>query len=73
LHSGSSTFGAKTQEGAEELICLTVEGEKVRPQQCVPLHDVDMATLIENAIFMPVTPIYAETLAVVERLLEHEE
>jgi len=72
LHSPNSIFGAGTKEGAEDLICLTVEGKKPRPQRCVPLHDVDMATLIENAIFMPHSEIYAETLNVVERLLEHE-
>jgi glucose-6-phosphate dehydrogenase assembly protein OpcA len=72
LTSAHSVFGATIQEGAEELICLTVEGEKSRPQRCVPLHDVDMITLIENAIFMPRSEIYSETLSMVERLLEHE-
>jgi hypothetical protein len=72
LHSERSTFGASAQEGTEDLICLTVEGEKQRPQRCVPLHDVDMATLIENAIFMAHTAIYGETLTAIQRLLEHE-
>ncbi len=72
LHSASSVFGASTQKDAEDLICLTVEGAKQRPRRCVPLHDVDMLSLVERAIFMPRSDVYAQTLHMVERLLEHE-
>jgi glucose-6-phosphate dehydrogenase assembly protein OpcA len=73
MHSSKTVFGATTQDQEESIVCLTVEGEKRRPQRCVPLHDVDMETLIENAIFMPYGSVYAETLAIVERLMEHEQ
>ena len=72
MRSQNSQFGAAVQDGAEELICLTVQGHKHRPQQCVPLHDVDMETLIENAIFMQHSVVYDETLNVIQRLLQHE-
>jgi len=72
LHSANSVFGASTQKDAEDLICLTVEGAKQRPRRCVPLHDVDMLSLVERAIFMPRSDVYAQTLHMVERLLEHE-
>lgn len=72
LRSQQSVFGAETQTGAEELICLTVEGQKQRPPRCVPLHDVDMVSLIEQAIFMPRSEIFTDTLRMVRRLLEQE-
>ncbi len=72
LHAGGSIFSAEIEEGAEDLICLSVEGEQHRPPRCVPLHDVDMISLIEQAIFMPRNDIFLETLHMVNRLLEHE-
>lgn len=72
VHSSNSVFGVSAQGGADDIICLTVEGQKHRPQRCLPLHDVDMETLIENAIFMPHSIVYDETLTVIDRLLQHE-
>jgi glucose-6-phosphate dehydrogenase assembly protein OpcA len=72
LQSAHSLFSAVTEKDSEELLCLTVEGQRSRPQRCVPLHDVDMVSLIERAIFMPRNEIYEETLGMVNRLLEHE-
>jgi hypothetical protein len=72
LHSPQCSFGAVVHEDADDIICLTVEGEKSRPRRCAPLHDVDMVSLVEHAIFIPPGDIYSQTLAMVERLLEHE-
>ena len=72
LHGAHCDFGVEIEEGAEDLICLTVEGEKHRPQRCVPLHDVDMLDLVERAIFMPRNAVYTETLQMVARLLDHQ-
>lgn len=71
LQAGQSTFTAEIEKDAEDLICLSVEGEKHRPQRCVPLHDVDMISLIEQAVFAR-NDIFIETLHMVRRLLEHE-
>jgi glucose-6-phosphate dehydrogenase assembly protein OpcA len=72
LHSAHSVFGAAIQDDADDLVCLTVEGEKHRPQRCLPLHDVDMISLLERAIFSTAEDtVYAETLAMAGRYLEH--
>lgn len=72
LHSAHCTFGIAIDECSDDLVCLTVEGQKSRPHRCLPLHDVDMISLIERAIFEPGEgAIFAQTLAAVARLLEH--
>lgn len=72
LHSEHSAFGVSTEPDAEDLLCLTVEGQKQRPKRCAPLHDVDMVTLIERAIFeRESAQVYADTLHMLGRLLEH--
>ncbi len=73
LHSATCSFSASTHSDADDLLCLKVEGAKARPQHCAPLHDVDMIGLVERAIFAPHTSVYADTLAMVGRLLEHEQ
>jgi glucose-6-phosphate dehydrogenase assembly protein OpcA len=71
LHSSHSVFGAAIERDEDDLVCLTVEGQKHRPQRCMPLHDVDMISLIERAIFSSAEDtVYAETLAMAGRLLE---
>lgn len=71
LYSSHSKFGASTESDADDLVCLTVEGEKHRPQRCVPLHDLDVISLIERAIFSSAdSTVYAEALAMAGRLLE---
>ncbi len=71
LHSPDCTFAAAVQDETEDLLCLTVEGRKNRPQRCMPIHDVDMVALIERAVFMMRSPqVYTQTLQMVERLLE---
>jgi glucose-6-phosphate dehydrogenase assembly protein OpcA len=72
LQSQHSTFGVSVDPQAEDLLCLTVEGQKQRPKRCAPLHDVDMITLIERAIFEQASAqVYADTLQMLGRLLEH--
>lgn len=71
LHAASCTFGVSLAADAEDLICLTVSGKKSRPLRCVPLHDVDIVSLVERAIFSPDDEgVYLQTLGVVSRLLE---
>lgn len=71
LQAASCTFGITLSPDAEDLICLTVEGKKSRPPRCVPLHDVDIVSLVERAIFSPVDGgVYLQTLGVLRRLLE---
>lgn len=72
LHtSGGCRFGVTVDPDADDVICLTVTGCKARPPRCVPLHDVDIVSLVERAIFEPDDGgVYLETLAHVRRLLE---
>lgn len=70
LQAASCTFGAALSDDAEDLICLTVSGKKNRPQRCVPLHDVDIVSLVERSIFSPEDGgVYLQTLGVLHRLL----
>lgn len=71
LHSPGYTFGISISPDADDLVCLTVDGSKPRSLRCVPLHDVDVVSLVERAIFSPSDGgVYLETLRVVRRLLE---
>lgn len=71
LHSGACTFGVAISPEAEDLICLTVEGRKRRPLRCVPLHDVDIVSLVERAIFSPGDGgVYLQTLHLLRLLFD---
>ncbi len=71
LHSASCAFGIEISPDAADLICLTVEGRKKRAPRCVPLHDVDIVSLVERAIFSaPDGGVYLETLGLLRRLFE---
>ena len=73
LHSQHCVFAAAVENEADDLVCLSVEGQKHRPQRCLPLHDVDMIALVERAIFSEVDGgVYAQTLAMAGRVLEQE-
>lgn len=73
LHTAQCVFSAAVENEADDLVCLTVEGKKPRPQRCLPLHDVDMIALVERAIFSEVDGgVYAQTLAMAGRVLEQE-
>lgn len=72
LEAAECTFGIAVSSDAEDLICLTVEGRKQRALRCVPLHDVDIISLVERAIFSPDDGgVYLDTLSVLRRLLEY--
>ncbi|MGZ3496207.1 MAG: glucose-6-phosphate dehydrogenase assembly protein OpcA [Vulcanimicrobiaceae bacterium] len=71
LESEHSTFTAALQE--EPIVCLTIEGQKARPQRCAPLHDVDVVSLIEKAILMPQGgELFRESLEMARALLEQK-
>ncbi|HLI95442.1 MAG TPA: glucose-6-phosphate dehydrogenase assembly protein OpcA [Candidatus Baltobacteraceae bacterium] len=71
LQAAQCTFGISVSPDADDLICLTVNGRKQRPVHCVPLHDVDIVSLVERAIFSPDDGgVYLETLGVLRKLLE---
>lgn len=71
LQAASCTFGITVSPDAEDLICLTISGKKSRPLRCVPLHDVDIVSLVERAIFSPEDGgVFLQTLNVLRRLLE---
>jgi glucose-6-phosphate dehydrogenase assembly protein OpcA len=71
LHSPNCTFGIEISPDADDLICLTVEGRKQRALRCVPLHDVDIVSLVERAIFSPTDGgVYRETLALLRQLFQ---
>ncbi|HEY9180452.1 MAG TPA: OpcA/G6PD domain-containing protein [Candidatus Baltobacteraceae bacterium] len=71
LRSKNCTFGIRISPDADDLICLTVEGRKERPLRCVPLHDVDIVSLVERAIFSETDGgVYLETLGLLHRLFE---
>lgn len=72
VRSLHSVFGAAIDKDADDLVCLTVEGQKHRPQRCLPLHDVDIISLLERAIFSTADEsVYAETLAMTGRYLQN--
>lgn len=71
LHSPACTFGIAVSPDADDLLCLTVEGDKARALRCVPLHDVDIISLVQRAIFSPDDGgVYLQTLGLLERLFE---
>lgn len=72
LQSANYVFGAEIEESADDLVCLTVKGKKPRDQRCLPLHDVDMVSLIERAIFESGgTEVFIQSLSMVGKLLEY--
>lgn len=72
LRADATSFTAAVREDTDDVVCLTVEGEKRRPQRCAPVHDVDMIALVERAIFIPRSDsVYTQTLHMVGRLLQH--
>ena len=72
LHSANYVFGAEIEPSADDLVCLTVEGKKPRVQRCLPLHDVDMVSLIERAIFETGGhDVFTQSLSMVGKLLEY--
>jgi hypothetical protein len=74
LHSPACTFGIAVSPDAEDLVCLTVEGRKERAMRCRPLHDIDIVSLVERAIFSSYDGgVYLETLGLLKRVFEWTE
>lgn len=71
LHSADYTFGIAVSPDADDVVCLTVDGAKPQPARCIPLHDVDIVSLVQRAIFAPSDGgVYLQTLALLRRILE---
>jgi hypothetical protein len=71
LHSPDYTFGIAISPDADDIVCLTVDGTKAQPPRCIPLHDVDIISLVQRAIFAPSDGgVYLQTLALLRRILE---
>jgi hypothetical protein len=71
LQSPACTFAIAVSPDAEDLVCLTVEGRKERAMRCLPLHDIDIVSLVERAIFSSHDGgVYLETLGLLKRVFE---
>ncbi|HEY8298165.1 MAG TPA: glucose-6-phosphate dehydrogenase assembly protein OpcA [Candidatus Baltobacteraceae bacterium] len=71
LESAHSTFTAALQKGTSDVVCLSVDGKKARPQRCAPIHDVDVVSLMEQAILTPAGgELFAASLEAARALLE---
>jgi glucose-6-phosphate dehydrogenase assembly protein OpcA len=70
LESRSTRFQASLCDSDSAAVSLDVTGAKQRPSRVAPLHDVDIASLIERAILhhQP-DPVFREALAVAGKLL----
>jgi glucose-6-phosphate dehydrogenase assembly protein OpcA len=53
LRSANCRFAAALDAASPDLVCLTVEGRPSRDRRCAPLHDVDLVSLVEQAMFVP--------------------
>ncbi len=71
LETKHSVFMAELEKGAGDTVCLSVEGNKARAKRCAPLHDVDVVSLIEQAILAPQGgELFRESLDAARALLE---
>lgn len=53
LRSHSGAFSAELDPQSPDLVCLTVAGKPRRDRRCAPLHDVDLVSLVEQAMLAP--------------------
>jgi hypothetical protein len=52
-------------------VCLTVTGKPNRNRRCAPLHDVDLVSLVEQAMFLPhKDPIFIDSLEMARAILD---
>ena len=71
LRSAHARFCAEIDERSDDLIQLHKQSARTRERRCLPIHDVDMVSLIERAIFdSSGGELFAQTLAMVGRLVE---
>ncbi len=73
LRSKDCTFAAELDAQSPDLVCLTVTGKPKREKRCAPLHDVDLVSLVEQAMFVPHNdPLFAESLQMARAILDTE-
>ena len=53
LRSKTCEFRAELDPDAPDLVCLTVTGKPSRDRRCAPLVDVDLVSLVEQAMLVP--------------------
>lgn len=73
LRSNKCAFSAELDPQSPDLVCLTVTGKPQREKRCAPLHDVDLVSLVEQAMFVPHNdPLFAESLRMARAILDTE-
>jgi hypothetical protein len=71
LRSKHCAFAGELDAKSPEIVCLTVTGKPKRNRRCAPLHDVDLVSLVEQAMFVPhKDAVFAETLQMARAILE---
>lgn len=73
LRSKHCAFTAELDANSGDLVCLTVTGKPQRERRCAPLHDVDLVSLVEQAMFVPhKDTVFVETLQMTRAILDSE-
>ncbi len=73
LRSEQCAFSAVLEADAGDLVCLSVTGKPQRDKRCAPLHDVDLVSLVEQAMFVPHNdPVFADALKMARAILDSE-
>ena len=71
LRSGTSAFSAELDPDSPDLVCLTVSGRSSRDRRCAPLRDVDLVSLVEQAMFVPHRDaVFGEALQMARAIIE---
>jgi glucose-6-phosphate dehydrogenase assembly protein OpcA len=71
LRSKDCAFTAELDAESPDLVCLTVTGKPQRDTRCAPLHDVDLVSLVEQAMFVPhKDTVFIETLKMARAILD---
>ncbi len=73
LRSKTCAFTAELDVDSADVVCLTVTGKPQRDKRCAPLHDVDLVSLVEQAMFVPhKDAVFAEALQMARAILYSE-
>jgi len=71
LRSKNCAFEANLDADSPDLVCLTVTGKPNRSRRCAPLHDVDLVSLVEQAMFLPrKDPVFIDSLEMARAILD---
>lgn len=71
LRSGASAFSAELDPDSPDLVCLSVTGKSPRDRRCAPLRDVDLVSLVEQAMFVPHRDaVFGEALHMARAIIE---